>query len=46
MGILTVAEKIIRRPYRMSGRVAHGDDVAVKWGIQAANISFAPAKVR
>ena len=37
-GDLLVAEKLLGRPYRMSGRVAHGDKRGRKMGYPTANI--------
>jgi len=44
-GDLTVAEKLLGRPYRMSGRVAHGDKRGRKMGYPTANIHLHRAKV-
>lgn len=37
-GDLSAAEKFLGRPYRMSGRVAHGDKLGGKLGFPTANI--------
>ncbi|MEO6696868.1 MAG: bifunctional riboflavin kinase/FAD synthetase [Gammaproteobacteria bacterium] len=37
-GDFTTAEKLLGRPYRMSGRVAHGDKLGSKLGFPTANI--------
>lgn len=44
-GELAVAEKLLGRPYRMSGRVAHGDKRGRKMGYPTANIHLHRAKV-
>lgn len=44
-GDLAVAEKLLGRPYRMSGRVAHGDKRGRKMGYPTANIHLHRAKV-
>lgn len=44
-GDLTVAEKLLGRPYRMSGRVAHGDKRGRKMGYPTANIHLHRTKV-
>ncbi|HAO24593.1 MULTISPECIES: bifunctional riboflavin kinase/FAD synthetase [unclassified Methylophaga] len=44
-GDLSVAEKLLGRPYRMSGRVAHGDKRGRKMGYPTANIHLHRAKV-
>lgn len=38
MGDLKTAEKLLGRPYRMCGRVAHGDKLGRKLGFATANI--------
>lgn len=38
VGDFTTAEKLLGRPYRMSGRVAHGDKLGSKLGFPTANI--------
>jgi len=38
MGDLATAEKLLGRPYRMCGRVAHGDKIGRTLGIPTANI--------
>lgn len=37
-GDFTTAEKLLGRPYRMSGRVAHGDKLGSRLGFPTANI--------
>lgn len=37
-GDLTMAEKLLGRPYRMSGRVAHGNKLGQRLGMPTANI--------
>jgi riboflavin kinase/FMN adenylyltransferase len=37
-GDLTTAEKLLGRPYRMSGRVAHGNKLGQRLGMPTANI--------
>ncbi|HWQ93999.1 MAG TPA: bifunctional riboflavin kinase/FAD synthetase [Gammaproteobacteria bacterium] len=37
-GNFTTAEKLLGRPYRMSGRVAHGDKLGSRLGFPTANI--------
>ncbi|THF71006.1 MAG: bifunctional riboflavin kinase/FAD synthetase [Methylophaga nitratireducenticrescens] len=44
-GDLAVAERLLGRPYRMSGRVAHGDKRGRKMGYPTANIHLHRAKV-
>lgn len=44
-GDLAIAEKLLGRPYRMSGRVAHGDKRGRKMGYPTANIHLHRAKV-
>ena len=44
-GDLAVAEKLLGRPYRMSGRVEHGDKRGRKMGYPTANIHLHRAKV-
>ncbi|AFI84013.1 bifunctional riboflavin kinase/FMN adenylyltransferase [Methylophaga nitratireducenticrescens] len=44
-GDLAMAEKLLGRPYRMSGRVAHGDKRGRKMGYPTANIHLHRAKV-
>lgn len=44
-GDLVVAEKLLGRPYRMSGRVAHGDKRGRRMGYPTANIHLHRAKV-
>ena len=39
-GQLSVAEKLLGRPYRMSGRVVHGDKLGKKIGFPTANIQL------
>lgn len=38
VGDLNKAEKLLGRPYRMCGRVAHGDKRGRQWGFPTANI--------
>ncbi len=44
-GNLVLAEKLLGRPYRMSGRVAHGDKRGRTMGFPTANISVHRRKV-
>ena len=44
-GDLTLAEKLLGRPYRMSGRVAHGDKRGRTMGFPTANIHLHRCKV-
>lgn len=44
-GNLDVAEKLLGRPYRMSGRVAHGDKRGRQMGFPTANIHLHRRKV-
>lgn len=39
-GQLTVAEKLLGRPYRMSGRVVHGDKLGKEIGFPTANVQL------
>lgn len=45
IGDLATAEKLLGKPYRMSGRVAHGDKRGRKMGFPTANIHLLRAKV-
>ena len=44
-GDLVLAEKLLGRPYRMSGRVAHGDKRGRKMGFPTANIHLHRHKI-
>ncbi|HEC73044.1 MAG TPA: riboflavin biosynthesis protein RibF, partial [Methylophaga aminisulfidivorans] len=44
-GDLLLAEKLLGRPYRMSGRVAHGDKRGRKMGFPTANIHLHRHKI-
>lgn len=44
-GNLEAAEKLLGRPYRMSGRVAHGDKRGRKMGFPTANIHLHRCKI-
>ncbi|MCX4188045.1 bifunctional riboflavin kinase/FAD synthetase [Methylophaga sp. OBS4] len=44
-GDLSLAEKLLGRPYRMSGRVAHGDKRGRKMGFPTANIHLHRCKI-
>lgn len=44
-GDLTMAEKLLGRPYRMSGRVAHGDKRGRQMGFPTANIHLHRCKI-
>ena len=44
-GDLSLAEKLLGRPYRMSGRVAHGDKRGRTMGFPTANINLHRCKV-
>ncbi len=44
-GDLEMAEKLLGRPYRMSGRVAHGDKRGRKMGFPTANIHLHRCKI-